>query len=119
MCNVSKVKHIACYDIVKKKQIWDYNETLAYEIMLTDLYSFLVFRFSGRIYQTCCVYCDQSFQNRFLKKIKKPLKNKKYELNIIRESREDDGTEIKFVFSKTSRSDPYYGNSIGLLETGQ
>ena len=87
--------------------------------MLTDLFSFFIFRFSGRIYQHCCAYCDQSFRRQFLKIIPNPSKLTISQLPTIHESENDTAAELKFIIGKTKIFDPYHGNSIGLIETTQ
>ena len=62
------------------------------------------------------MYCDQSFRNQFLKKIQTPPKRKTSKLHPIHENGDDNETELKFILKKTRKSDPYHGNSIGVIE---
>ena len=84
-----------------------------YDIICKCVCSFLAFRFAGRWYNKLCGSWDRSFQKRFLKKLKRPQRHDKTELNTIRETRENEELELTFVMGKTDASDPYFGDSIG------
>ena len=69
--------------------------------------SFLAFRFSQLCYDLCCYYIDRLLR---YDNIPVVYKSQSQLMPSIEEEKEDNASELKFVWRSTSNTQPFYGS---------